>query len=193
MRVQAAFVVLLDDVFRASESSEERCASPPRSRSRDPGKACRGRSRPREAACARWRRWRVPQRAPCGSPGTDSYRFVRRRAHSINTLRSVGLPLRLRPLRRLPALLSLPGQTPDQAAQRMAARRCRGQARMAQADSLSIPGTVCKRRSCFAVEAFPNESMRDLLASRGNRAGRPGTVYGLRARASSNVSRLAAT
>ena len=54
--------------------------------------------------------------------------------------------------------------------------RCQGQARMAQADSLSIPGIVEKKLLFEAVEAFPNESVvaHDLLASRGNRAGRQG-------------------
>ena len=60
--MQATLFILRCCTSRAS--SEERCASPPGSRSRGRGKACRseGRSRPREAVCAQWRRWRAPQR-----------------------------------------------------------------------------------------------------------------------------------
>ena len=96
-------------------------------------------------------------------------------AHSASVARSVALPRRSRPERRLPALSLFPGATPAQAATLAVRsnpdRSGPNSTRIAQALPRSIPGTVSSRRTCSPISARPassrasNSAMLTLAAS----------------------------
>ena len=79
-----------------------------------------------------------------------------------------GLPLRVLPLRRLPALSQFPGQSPSQLARCVAVGNCSMtmpiSAAKLQAATRSIPGTVVQRATCHGqTRILPSEFFQTLV------------------------------